>query len=101
MVARQAPLSMGFSRSPVSSARGILQARILEWIAMPSSRGIFPTQGWNPGLPHCRQILYHLSYQGILWYKMRSFKKYKEFGSEMKMHNLSIESCIWQRKLRN
>ena len=27
-------------------------------------RGIFPTQGLNPGLPHCRQILYHLSYQG-------------------------------------
>ena len=31
---------------------------------MPSSRGIFPTQGWNPGLLHCRWILYHLSYQG-------------------------------------
>ena len=26
--------------------------------------GIFPTQGSNPGLLHCRQILYHLSYQG-------------------------------------
>ena len=25
---------------------------------------IFPTQGLNPGLPHCRQILYKLSYQG-------------------------------------
>ena len=25
---------------------------------------IFPTQGSNPGLPHCRQILYHLSLQG-------------------------------------
>ena len=25
--------------------------------------GIFPTQGSNPGLPHCRQILYHLSHQ--------------------------------------
>ena len=24
-------------------------------------QGIFPTQGWNPGLPHCRQILYSLS----------------------------------------
>ena len=22
---------------------------------------LFPTQGWNPGLPHCRQILYQLS----------------------------------------
>ena len=33
---------------------------------------IFPTQGSNPGLPHCRQILYHLSYQGsariLKWY---------------------------------
>ena len=27
-------------------------------------QGIFPTQGCNPGLPHCRQFLYHLSHQG-------------------------------------
>ena len=27
-------------------------------------QGIFPTQGLNPGLLHCRQILYQLSYQG-------------------------------------
>ena len=27
-------------------------------------QGIFPTKGLNPGLPHCRQILYHLSHQG-------------------------------------
>ena len=26
---------------------------------------IFPTQGLNLGLLHCRQILYHLSHQGI------------------------------------
>ena len=26
-------------------------------------QGIFPTQGSNPGLLHCRQILYHLSHQ--------------------------------------
>ena len=25
-------------------------------------QGIFPTQGSNPGLLHCRQILYQLSY---------------------------------------
>ena len=25
-------------------------------------RGIFPTQGSNPGPPHCRQILYRLSH---------------------------------------
>ena len=27
-------------------------------------QGIFPTQGLNLGLSHCRQILYHLSHQG-------------------------------------
>ena len=27
-------------------------------------QGIFPTQGLNPGLPNCKQILYQLSYQG-------------------------------------
>ena len=26
--------------------------------------GIFPTQGLDPGLPHCRQILYQLSHKG-------------------------------------
>ena len=26
-------------------------------------QGIFPTQGSNPGLPHCGQILYQLSHQ--------------------------------------
>ena len=28
-------------------------------------QGIFPTQGSNPGFPHCRQILYQLSHKGI------------------------------------
>ena len=28
-------------------------------------QGIFLTQGWNLGLLHHRQILYHLSHQGI------------------------------------
>ena len=30
-------------------------------------QGIFPTQGSNPGLPHCRQILDCLSHQGNPW----------------------------------
>ena len=29
-------------------------------------QGVFPTQGSNPGLLRCRQILYQLSYQGSL-----------------------------------
>jgi len=28
-------------------------------------QGIFLTQGLNPGLPHCGQMLYRLSHQGI------------------------------------
>ena len=28
---------------------------------------IFPTEGLNPGLLHCRWILYHLSHQGSPW----------------------------------
>ena len=47
-----------------SSVHGMLQARILEWIAVPFSRMIFLTQGLNLGLQHCRQILYYLSHLG-------------------------------------
>ena len=42
-----------------SSVHRTFQARILEWVAISFPKGIFPTQGWNPGLLHCRQILYH------------------------------------------
>ena len=46
---------------PGSSVYEILQARILEWVAIPFSRGSSQTRD-NPGLLHCRQILYHLSH---------------------------------------
>ena len=52
-VAHWAPLSLG-----------ILQASILEWVAMPSSRKIFSAQGSNPGVSHCWQVLYPLSHKG-------------------------------------
>ena len=54
---------------PGSSVRGILQARILEWRYWREYysllQEIVPTQGSNPGLLHCRWILYQLSYQAI------------------------------------
>ena len=47
-------VSLGFSRQEY-------------WSGLPFLlQGIFPTQGLNQGLPHCRQMLYHLSYQGSL-----------------------------------
>ena len=49
---------------PGSSVHAFLQARILEWVAIPFSRGVFPTQGSNPSFPRCRQILYYLSHRG-------------------------------------
>ena len=43
---------------PGSSVHGILQTRILEWVAISFS-------GLNLGLLYCRQILYHLSYKEV------------------------------------
>ena len=45
------PLSMEFSRTELG-----VGSQSLLW-------GLFSTWGWNPGLPHCRWILYHLSHQ--------------------------------------
>ena len=50
----QPPLSMGLP----SKNTGVGSHFLLQ--------GIFPTQRLNPHLLHCRQILYHLSYQGSL-----------------------------------
>ena len=41
---------------PVFSVHGILQARILEWLAIPFPRGSSP-----PGLLLCRQVLYYVN----------------------------------------
>jgi len=48
---------------PGSSVHGILQARILEWVAFPTP-GESSSLGIEPGLLHCRQILYHLRLLG-------------------------------------
>ena len=51
-VACQSPLSVGSSRQEY-------------WSGFPfPSPGVFLTQGLNPGLLYCRQILYQLSYKG-------------------------------------
>ena len=46
------------------TVHGILQTRVLEWVSHSLLQGIFPTQGLNPGLLRCRQILYQLSHTG-------------------------------------
>ena len=67
-VTHQAPLSLEFpGKNTGVGSHSLLQ-------------GIFPTQGSNLGLLHCRQILYHLSHQrspgaiknGVEWSGSRS-----------------------------
>ena len=54
-------------------------------------QGIFPMQGLNPCLPHCRWILYQLSYQGSPLFKIESIKVPWKMATEM----------FWDVKLEN
>ena len=49
---------------PGSSVHGILQAKMLEWVAISFSGGSSGPRNLTSGLPHCGQIVYHLSHQG-------------------------------------
>ena len=94
------------------TVHGILQARILEWVVIPFSRGstqsrdrtqdshiaggfftswttreaqeywIFPSQESNQDLLHCRQVLYQLSYQG----SPIAFKNIKQRKPDSHLH---------------
>ena len=49
-------------------------------------QGIFPTQGSNPGLPHCRRILYQLSHKG---------SPFKETYSEQEKEvTVTVSECL-------
>ena len=91
-VACQAPLSMGFfrqeyrsglpcpppgalptpgiePRSPALQVDSLLseppgKPKNTGVVSLSLFQGIFPNQGSNPGLPHCRWILYQLSHKG-------------------------------------
>ena len=45
-------------------------------------QGIFPTQELNPGLPYCRQILYHLNHQGNPFSLIIKHKRKKDYWGE-------------------
>ena len=50
---------------PASSIHGIFQGKNTGVGCCFLLQGIFPTQGLNSGLLHCRQVLYHLSHLRI------------------------------------
>ena len=59
-------------------------------------QGIFPTQGSNPGLLHCRRILYHLSHQGrprtLEWVAYPFSRGSSQPGIEPRSPTLQVDS---------
>ena len=75
----QALLSMGFSRQE-------------HWSGLPfPSPGNFPTLGLNPGLPHCRQMLYHLSHQGSPFRYKHEGRAKKQSGKIIKTEKFLVK----------
>ena len=83
---------------PGSSVHGILQARILEWVTRPSSRGIFLTQGSNLHLLciSCigRWVLYHKHHLGSLSYTPHVF-----LGTSLALVNGRTRTDSWCTEL--
>ena len=75
-----------------SSVHGILQARILEWVAISFSRGSSGTQGLKLGLLNCRQIPYHLSHQGSPFVSLACV------NNNPGQRQLLLHELIWRRK---
>ena len=53
--------------------------------------GIFPTRGWNLGLPYCRQVLYHLATREALHGHMPSY----ELGGSMTLKERRAVGGQW------
>ena len=58
-------------------------------------QGIFPTQGWNQGLPHCRQILYLLSHITYLAVQGSSLEDSESWPEEK---NTSQLQEVWKER---
>ena len=58
-------------------------------------QGIFPTQGLNPGVQHCRQILYQLSHQGSS--RILEWVAYPFANESSRPRNWTGVSCITSR----
>ena len=56
-------------------------------------QGIFPTQGWNPGLLHCRRILYQLSHQGSPSPQRQQIK-----ANRIRLNYTFLESFRWSAR---
>ena len=75
---------------------GILQARILEWVAMPSSRGSSQPRDWTQVSCNCRRSLYWLSPQGrpriLEWITYPFSRDLPNWGIELGSPTLQADS---------
>ena len=71
---------------------GILQARNTGVGSLPLLQGIFPTQRLNPGLSHCRHILYQLSHKGST--RVLEWVAYPFSSGSSQPRNLTRVLCI-------
>ena len=94
---------------PSSSVQGILQARTLEWVAVPSSRGSSQSRDWtHVSYISCigRQVLYHQLHLGSPYYCLTSlifvvFAILKTFGSPSPQNALHHPNRLEGREMRN
>ena len=53
-------------------------------------QGIFPTQGSNPGLLHCRRIVYQLSHKGNPKWKWKSLSRVRLFETPWTIQSMEF-----------
>ena len=88
-----------YCRPPGSSVHGVSPGTNTGVGCHALLQGIFPIQGLNPGVWHCRRILYHLSHQGsprILEWVPYPFPR----GSSHTRHRTGVSCCqlSWGRE---
>ena len=75
---------------PGFSVHGIFQARVLEWVAIAFSQGIFPTQRSNPDPPH-----YQLNHKGSPIIRQMQIK------TTMRYHFTPVRMAIIKKATNN
>ena len=55
-------------------------------------QGIFPTQGWNPGVLHCRWTLYQLSHKGGPFYGKVKVKVVQSYSTLCDQRSLALQA---------
>ena len=75
---------------PGSSVQGILQARIMEWVAISSPSGSSGTRDWNHVPCSSRQILIHYNTREVLPESFKSEKIKRKINSVIYHSNLYI-----------